>query len=119
ISGSASTFSPIEMYNARLNAGANANFSFPENYNTAFVVIEGQVKINDTATVNADQLVHFTNRGEDITVTALENSIVLMLSGEPINEPIVQYGPFLMNTEDEIQQAITDYNHGKFGYLEE
>ncbi|RYF18761.1 MAG: pirin family protein [Flavobacteriales bacterium] len=119
VNGSASTFSPIEMYNARLNAGADANFSFPESYNTAFIVIEGQVKINDTAVVNADQLVHFTNTGETISLTALENSVVLILSGEPINEPIVQYGPFLMNTEDEIQQAITDYNHGKFGYLEE
>ena len=117
--GNASTFSPIEMYNARLNAGAHANFSFPEAYNTAFIVIEGQVKINDTAIANADQLVHFTNNGENITVSALEDSIVLMLSGEPIKEPIVQYGPFLMNTEDEIQQAIADYNHGKFGYLEE
>lgn len=117
--GNASTFSPIEMYNARLNAGAHANFSFPEAYNTAFIVIEGQVKINDTAIANADQLVHFTNNGENITVSALEDSVVLMLSGEPIKEPIVQYGPFLMNTEDEIQQAIADYNHGKFGYLEE
>lgn len=119
VSGSATTFSPIEMYNARLNKDANVNFSFSATYNTAFIVIEGKVKINDTEIANADQLIHFKNEGEEISVYAEENSVVLILSGQPIDEPIAQYGPFLMNTPEEIQQAIADYNHGKFGYLEE
>lgn len=116
--GSASTFTPIEMYNARLTKGGKANFSFPAHFNTAFVVIEGKIKINNTSIAKADQMAHFKNEGEIIEIEALSDSIVLMLSGEPIDEPIAQYGPFLMNTQDEIKQAITDYNEGKFGYLE-
>ena len=65
----------------------------------------------------ADQVVLFTNEGTDIQVEATEDSIVLILSGEPINEPIFPYGPFLMNTREEIIQAYEDLNNGKFGYL--
>ncbi len=116
--GSVSTFSPIEMYNARLVKGAKVALSFPKNFNTAFVMIEGSIKVNDTEIAKTDQMVHFNNDGETINLEALDNSIVLVLSGEPINEPIASYGPFLMNKPEEIQQAIADYNEGKFGYLE-
>lgn len=117
--GSVTTFSPIEMYNARLNKGAQTTFSFPANYNTGFVVIEGSIKVNGTEQATTNQFVYFENEGEEIALEALENSIVLILSGEPINEPISAYGPFLMNKPEEIQQAIADYNEGKFGYLED
>lgn len=117
--GNVSTFSPIEMYNARLHQGAEFEFDLPKNFNTAFIVIEGEIKINDTEIAHTDQMVHFKNDGEHIRVQALANSTVLILSGEPIAEPIVAYGPFLMNKPEEIQQAIADYNEGKFGYLEE
>lgn len=119
IKGSASTFSPLHVYNARLNKGAKTTFSFPENFNTGFVIIEGSVLINNEELATTDQFVHFKNDGSEIKIEATENSIILVLSGEPINEPIAQYGPFLMNTAEEIQQAISDYNQGKFGYLEE
>ena len=118
LNGSVSTFTPIEMYNARLNQGSKAVFSFPENYNTGFVIIEGSVKVNETAIAKTDQFVHFKNQGETIEIEALADSVILILSGEPINDPIVSYGPFLMNTHEEIQQALADYNEGKFGYLE-
>jgi len=117
--GNASTFTPIELYNARLNIGGKAEFNFPANFNTGFMVIEGSIKINDNEIASANNFIHFKNEGEEIKVEALENSVVLILSGEPINEPIAQYGPFLMNTEEEINEAISDYNQGKFGYLEE
>lgn len=117
--GSASTFSPLHVYNARLNAGGKAVFSFPAAFNTGFVVIEGSILINGDSKAEADQFVHFKNEGTQIEIEALENSVVLVLSGEPIHEPIAQYGPFLMNTPEEIQQALSDYNQGKFGYLEE
>ncbi|MES2651518.1 MAG: pirin family protein [Bacteroidota bacterium] len=117
--GSASTFTPIEAYNARLTKGGKVSVNFPANYNTAFVVIEGEIKVNGSSIAKADQLVHFKNEGEIIEIEALADSLVLMLSGEPINERITQYGPFLMNTPEEIQQALADYNEGKFGYLED
>lgn len=118
IKGSARTFSPIELYSARLNQGAHAPFSFPASYNTALLVIEGEVIVNNEKTAASDQLVHFKHEGELITVEAKENSILLVMSGEPLNEPIAQYGPFLMNTQEQIREAIADYNEGKFGYLE-
>lgn len=116
--GSVSTFTPIEMYNARLNKGGKAEFSFPASYNTGFVIIEGSIKVNNTAIAKTDQFIHFKNQGETIEVEALADTVILILSGQPINEPIVAYGPFLMNTNQEIQQALADYNEGKFGYLE-
>ena len=118
VKGSVSTFTPIEMYNARLNNGAKVDFSFPENYNTGFVIIEGSVKVNGKESAKTDQFIHFKNEGENIEIVALENSVILILGGEPINEPIVSYGPFLMNTQQEIKEALADYNEGKFGYLE-
>lgn len=117
--GSVSTFSPIEMYNARLNEGAKADFDFPADYNTGFVVIEGKIKLNGQEIAQTDQMVHFKNEGTHIELEALSNSVVLILSGAPINEPIAAYGPFLMNKPEEIQQALADYNEGRFGYLEE
>ncbi|RYD71907.1 MAG: pirin family protein, partial [Sphingobacteriales bacterium] len=100
IQGNATTFTPIELYNARLNESGKANFSFPANYNTGFMVIEGAVKINGKTTASTDNFVHFSNEGTEITIEALGKSVILILSGEPIDEPISQYGPFLMNTEE-------------------
>lgn len=117
--GSADTFTPLETYNARLKKGAKVSFSFPALFNTGFLVIEGAVRVNELETAKTGQFIHFKNEGSDIELEALEDTIALILSGEPIEEPIAQYGPFLMNTSEEIQLAISDYNQGKFGYLEE
>ena len=116
--GTASTFTPVHMMNARLNKGGTADFSFPENYNTCLLVIEGSVTVNETETVPTDHFVLFENEGETFTVKASEDAVVLVLSGEPINEPIAAQGPFVMNTREELTQAINDFNLGKFGYLE-
>ncbi|WP_339702329.1 pirin family protein [uncultured Marixanthomonas sp.] len=116
--GTASTFTPVHMMNARLNKGGTADFSFPENYNTCLLVIEGSVTVNETETVPTDHFVLFENEGEAFTVKASEDAVVLVLSGEPINEPIAAQGPFVMNTREELTQAINDFNMGKFGYLE-
>lgn len=116
--GAASTFTPVNLFNAKLNKGAVADFNFPESYNTALLVIEGSVKVNGND-VPTDNFVLFANEGETFTVEATENTVVLVLSGEPINEPIFAHGPFVMNTREEIIQAFDDVNMGRFGYLEE
>jgi redox-sensitive bicupin YhaK (pirin superfamily) len=116
--GAAFTFTPIEMYNVRLNPGAISEFEFPEHYNTGFLIIEGNVKINDQL-IATNHFVLFNNKGTDIQIISDEGAIVLVLSGEPINEPIMSYGPFLMNTKQEILQAYEDLNAGKFGHLED
>ncbi|SHJ65525.1 hypothetical protein SAMN04487911_12926 [Arenibacter nanhaiticus] len=119
IQGTATTFTPVNLLNTRLNKGAKTDFSFPSNYNTALLVLEGEIKVNDTEVVPTDHFVLFENKGEDFVVEAMENAIILVLSGAPINEPIAAQGPFVMNTRSELIQAIEDYNLGKFGYLEE
>ena len=102
----------------KLNSGAQAKFSFPDNYNTAVLVIEGNVNVNTTY-APTNHFVLFKNEGQEFTVEAKENSVLLILSGEPINEPIAAHGPFVMNTRNEIIQAFDDFNMGKFGYLKD
>ena len=118
VDGPAYSFTPIEMYNLRLNQGADLVLDLPQNYNTGFLVIEGNVIINGKA-VSTDYFVLFANDGSEIQVQTTENAIVLVLSGVPINEAIFPYGPFVMNTKQEILQAYEDLNNGKFGYLED
>lgn len=118
IKGAASTFSPIHIYNAKLKEDETADFSFPASYNTILLVIEGSIQINEKEEIETDQLVLFENKGENFKIKAKTDSIVLVLSAQPIKEPIVAYGPFVMNNKDEIIEAINDYNLGKFGYLE-
>ncbi len=116
--GAASTFTPIHLYNAKIKAGGSAAFNFPKHYNTALLVIEGSIEINGTDKANADQMALFFNDGESFEIKATEDAVVLILSGEPINEPIAAHGPFVMNTREELIAAFTDYNEGKFGYWE-
>lgn len=116
--GPAFTFTPMEVYNARLVSGGEAVLDLPAAYNTGMLVIQGNVSINGQS-VAADHFVLFKNEGERISLQASEDSIVLVLSGEPIDEPIAAYGPFLMNTWPEVEQAIQDVNAGKFGFLED
>lgn len=115
--GSASTFTPIHLMNAHLNAGGKASFSFPSDFNTALLVIEGSITVNGKEEVPTDHFVLFENNGEDFNIETSEGALVLVLSGQPINEPIASHGPFVMNTQREIIQAIDDFNNGKFGTL--
>ena len=119
VQGPASTFTPIHLFNAKLNKEGKASFNFPANYNTALLVIEGSIKINENELVPTDNFALFENEGEEFTIHAQENSIVLIMSAESLNEPISAHGPFVMNTRQEIIQAFDDFNRGKFGYLED
>lgn len=118
VKGAASTFTPIHLDNARMKKGASAEFSFPANFNTALLVIEGSVQVNGKENVHTDHFALFQNQGETFTVEAMEDSVVLVMSGEPINEPIAAHGPFVMNTKEELRTAFHEFNEGKFGYLE-
>ncbi len=115
--GPASTFTPINLYNARLKKGAKLEMSFPAEYNTGLLIIEGSAKINNSP-AQQDHFVLLKNDGENFTIESTEDSVILVLSGDPIDEPIAAYGPFLMNTWEEVDQAIQDANTGKFGMLE-
>ncbi|MEM0516913.1 pirin family protein [Aequorivita flava] len=118
IKGPASTFTPVHMFNAKLKTAGKASFNFPENYNTVVLVVEGNIKVNNEHEIKTDCLGLFKNDGEKFTIEATNPAVVLVLSGKPLNEPIVAQGPFVMNTRAEIMQAMNDFNMGKFGYLE-
>jgi len=117
IKGSATTFTPIHMYNLKAKAGATAAFSFPAAFNTIALVIEGEISINENELVPADHLALMQNEGEDFTIEIKADAIVLILSGQPINEPIAHHGPFVMNTQEELIEAFEEFNQGKFGKL--
>ena len=117
VKGPATTFSPVHLYNLKPKAGESVELSFPSGYTTAILAIEGSAKMNGSDKLPTNYLALFERDGESITVEAAEDSILLMMCGEPLNEPIAQYGPFLMNTQIEIAEAIDDYRMGKFGYL--
>jgi quercetin 2,3-dioxygenase len=117
--GKAFTFSPIEMYNLRATYGAFVEFQFPSNHNTCFLLLDGLVSVNSRA-IPTHNLVMFENSEGTIQVDVIsENAVLLILSGEPIEEPIFAYGPFLMNNKQEVIEAYRDLERGKFGYLED
>ncbi|MEP7264277.1 MAG: pirin family protein [Bacteroidota bacterium] len=119
VKGPASTFTPIEMYIINLKKDAGIDFTLPENFNSAMLIVKGSCKVNNGEIAEPDHFVIFRNDGEQIVINATEDCTVLVLSGEPIKETIVAYGPFLMNTKDEIKKAYEDVNAGLFGVLEE
>lgn len=119
LKGPAFTFSAMDLFNAKLKPGTKAEFRFDNHFNSGMLVVEGEIKINDSKTAPADNFVLFDHDGEDIKIEAVKDSIVLILNGEPLNESISAYGPFVMNTDAEIKQAYDDYYSGKFGYLED
>jgi hypothetical protein len=119
VKGPAFTFTPVTLMNAKLEPGGKAAFSFPAGYNTCALVIEGSIIVNGTDKAGSDHFVLFRNDGEDIAIEASEEATVLIMSGEPIDEPIAAHGPFVMNTQTEIMQAYADLNKGRFGFLED
>lgn len=115
--GPAFTYTPVNLFDIRLKKNGETNFSVPAGHNTALLVINGSIEVNGAAT-EEHHFVLFKNEGEEISLKAKKDSVILLMSGEPINEPIVSYGPFVLNTQEEIHEAIRDFQAGKFGTLD-
>jgi hypothetical protein len=117
--GPARTFTPINVWDLRLKAGRTAALEIPEQHNAVLVVLDAAVRVNGADEVPASRYVIFEQTGGGITVEALQaDAKCLLLTGVPLNEPIAGYGPFVMNTDDEIRQAFVDYQQGRFGRIE-
>jgi redox-sensitive bicupin YhaK (pirin superfamily) len=115
--GPARTFTPIDVWDLRLKGGKLLTLDLHEGRNTALVVLRGTVQVNGLESVREGQLALFDRKGDQLTLEASEDAVVLLLSGEPIDEPIVGHGPFVMNTEQEIHQAFADFQSGRFGRM--
>lgn len=115
--GPARTFSALNVWDMQLKQNKETTFTQPDGWSTALVVLEGSVTVNGESTVQEAQLVVFSHQGERVHLHANSDAKVLVLAGEPINEPIVGYGPFVMNSQTEIAEAVRDFNSGRFGQI--
>jgi redox-sensitive bicupin YhaK (pirin superfamily) len=116
--GPALTFSPVGVWDARLTAGKSASLAIPAGHRSLIAVLEGDVRFGEKPARTGD-VVFFSDTGETIELKAETDAKLLVLSGEPIDEPIAHYGPFVMNTEAELRQAIEDFRNGRMGELPE
>ena len=116
---------PIDVDNPLLTLrlvgkkGGKKTVSIPSNYNALLYPLNGGMTINGETAVNANDMVVFTLDGEGVDLEFSEDATAILLCGEPINEPVATYGPFVMNSQSEIMEAIKDYQEGKLGELEE
>ncbi len=115
--GPARTFTPINVWDLRLDQGHVSRFQLPEGHTAALIVLRGTVQINGEHIVRDAQMALLDRAGSDVLLEANSDATVLLLGGAPIDEPIAGYGPFVMNTQEEIHQAVTDFNSGRFGQM--
>ena len=117
--GPAKTFTPMNVFDIRLKKGEELVLPAANSWNTSVVVLRGAIEsVGAPGEVAKDaKMLMFSQDGQDINIRALDDSVALLLSGEPIDEPIVGHGPFVMNTREEIDQAINDFNRGAFGKI--
>jgi redox-sensitive bicupin YhaK (pirin superfamily) len=115
--GPAKTFSPVHLYDLRLRAGHRIDLPLPEGFNSSLFVLHGEVTLNGAHEAREVEIALLKQEGERVSIEAKQDTTVLVLSGKPIAEPIARYGPFVMNTRDELIQAVQDYQAGKMGHL--
>ncbi|MCK6396552.1 pirin family protein [Zoogloea sp.] len=115
--GPARTFTPMNVWDLHLKAGHRVAFDLPDGHTTALFVLSGGLRLDDGEAVHGGELAVMTRDGSGLAFSSSADTVALLLSGEPLNEPIVGYGPFVMNSEDEIRQAIKDFNTGRFGRI--
>ena len=115
--GPAQSFTPIDVWDLRLRAGGGATLAMPEGHTAALVPMNARIAVNGEREVEPTELVILERTGGEFAVSAQADATVLVLGGQPIGEPVVGYGPFVMTSEREIAQAIRDYQSGRFGAL--
>lgn len=116
--GPARTFSPMNVWDVRLKAGHGASFQLPDGWTTGVFVLKGKLSLPGGESASEGSLAVFERDGHELALEALEDATLLFLNGKPLNEPIVGYGPFVMNTESEIRQAFMDFQSGKMGQID-
>jgi len=117
IVGPAHTFSPLNVWDLQLNQSQEITLHQPAGWSTALVVLEGEVVVNGEGSAREGQLVVLSQKGEALHLSASSNAKVLLMAGEPLQEPIVGYGPFVMNTKAQIAEAVRAFNSGRFGQI--
>lgn len=117
VSGPARTFSPLNVWDMQLTQGHDVSLRQPAGWSTALVVLEGEISVNGAENACEGQLVVLSQQGETLHLSATEDAKVLLLAGEPLGEPIVGYGPFVMNSKTQIAEAVRDFNSGRFGQI--
>ncbi|SER81611.1 hypothetical protein SAMN05421690_10877 [Nitrosomonas sp. Nm51] len=117
LTGPAQTFTPMHIWDMRLDSEQPISLTLPEGYTTLLAVLKGSVEVDGSETIGTAEVAVFSPIGDHICIDRAHNATVLLLCGEPINEPIVGSGPFVMNSKDEINQAMADYRSGKMGNL--
>lgn len=116
--GAATTFSPVNVWDGKIVAGQAHTFYVAEGHTTLLVLLSGELILNDEQTIEAPSLVVLSREQIDFKIQAEQDSKFLVLTGQPLNEPIEGYGPFVMNNKAEIMDAINDFNRGKFGVMD-
>lgn len=116
VKGAAHTFTPMNVWDLRLNAGKTLSLDLPAGHTAALYVLSGALKIDEQIIGSAEMAI-MEREGTALVADVTEDAVVLLLSGEPLNEAIAGHGPFVMNTRAEITQAMQDYNNGKFGQI--
>ena len=117
VAGPAHTWTPMNIWDLRLNGGARLEFEVPEGHTTGLFVLRGRIRLGTGEEAGEASIAVLEREGSRVVVEALEDATVLVLNGEPIDEPVVGYGPFVMNTQEEIHQAIRDYQSGRMGRI--
>lgn len=111
--GPAKTFSSMNVWDVRLNAGSTTTFNLPEGHTTALFVLHGAVGTGDVHVIRPSELAVMERAGTELVLEAQQDTILLLLNGAPLNEPVIGHGPFVMNSWEEIQKAVDDYNNGR------
>lgn len=118
VKGPAQTYTPVSLFDLRSKAGSRVELSLPAGQNTGLLLLKGDLLVNSSKALKGEaQIALLSASGQDVVLESKEDSTLLVMTGEPIDEPVVSYGPFVMNTQEELRQAVNDYNAGKMGHL--